>query len=302
MSRRRVSPAAMGSSYRHLFVRAEWWRVATAAFTHGGLFHLTFNITALWVCRRMEADLGSWGYLLASAHLVILAEVFEKILLHTLLMTGRFVDEISIGYSGVIFAWMTVISLNPEPSAQFDGLALGGFAYVLFNLLAMRFLVRGSSFTGHLAGILAGLIFSAGGLEFARQRFWGTGVAVWALAIFFGRYRVNTGKGQKRLGKRRTSQRQGVLTGGVLLKQTQEPYEHPQAWFSEPKELQVSIGWGCLAALLWSPYRSASALGSSSRSCRSRDSPCGRKQRAALPHTLKANRQPGRSGLETCRR
>ena len=51
MSRRRVSAASMGSSYRHLLVRSEWWRVLTAAVAHSGVLHLGFNVVSLWSCR-----------------------------------------------------------------------------------------------------------------------------------------------------------------------------------------------------------------------------------------------------------
>lgn len=37
----------------------------------------------------MEAELGSGAYLLASAHLVVLSEMFEKMFMHVLLKTGR---------------------------------------------------------------------------------------------------------------------------------------------------------------------------------------------------------------------
>lgn len=40
---------------------------------------------------------------------------------------------------------------------------------------------------GHLAGVWAGLLFSTGGLDFAREGFWGVGVGAWALAVFLGR-------------------------------------------------------------------------------------------------------------------
>ncbi|CAM9710695.1 unnamed protein product [Laminaria digitata] len=51
MWRRRIAPASMGSSYRHLVVRSEWWRVVTAALAHSGVLHLCFNISSLWGCR-----------------------------------------------------------------------------------------------------------------------------------------------------------------------------------------------------------------------------------------------------------
>lgn len=55
MSRRRVSAASMGSSYRHLLVRSEWWRVLTAAVAHSGVLHLGFNVVSLWSCRWVGA-------------------------------------------------------------------------------------------------------------------------------------------------------------------------------------------------------------------------------------------------------
>ncbi|CAB1117291.1 unnamed protein product [Ectocarpus sp. CCAP 1310/34] len=194
MWRRRVSAASMGSSYRNLLVRQEWWRVVTAAVAHSGLLHLAFNITSLWSCRRIEAELGSWGYLLASAHFVVLAEVFEKMFMHALLRTGRVVDEISCGYSGVVFAWIVVLSLRPDtPAPDIGGFVFSGFASVVVNLVVVRILIRQSSFVGHLAGVWAGLLFSTGALDFARQdRYWSLGLAAWALAVLLGSLKATT--------------------------------------------------------------------------------------------------------------
>eukprot|EP00903_Cladosiphon_okamuranus_P010448 g9884.t1 len=193
MSRRRVSAASMGSSYRHLLVRSEWWRVLTATVTHNGILHLGFNVASLWYCRGMEAELGSWPYLVASAHLMILAEVLEKMIMHVLLKTVRVTDVVSCGYSGVVFAWMVVLSLKPDAQSEvIGGLVFDGFAYVVFNLVVVRILIRGSSFMGNLAGVWAGLLFSTGGLDFARERFWGLGVGAWALAVFLGSLKATT--------------------------------------------------------------------------------------------------------------
>ncbi|CAM9146645.1 unnamed protein product [Scytosiphon promiscuus] len=193
MSRMRVSSTSMGSSYRNLLVRSEWWRVVTAVVAHGGLLHLAFNITSLWSCRRLEAELGSGGYLLASAHLVVLSEIFGKMFMHVLLKTGRVTDEVSYGYSGVVFAWMVVLSLKPDaPDRVIGGVAFSGFGNVLLNLLVVRILIRRTSFVGHLAGVFAGLLLSTGALDFARERFWGLGLAVWALAVVLGSLKATT--------------------------------------------------------------------------------------------------------------
>lgn len=66
MSRTRVSSTSMGSSYRHLLVRSEWWRVVTAAVAHGGLLHLAFNIISLWSCR---CGVGKFDFLRLDRHL-----------------------------------------------------------------------------------------------------------------------------------------------------------------------------------------------------------------------------------------
>eukprot|EP00904_Undaria_pinnatifida_P003822 jgi/Undpi1/13440/HiC_scaffold_8.g03099.m1 len=193
MWRRRIAPASMGSSYRHLVVRSEWWRVVTAALSHSGLLHLFFNISSLWACRRIEAELGSWTYLLASAHILVLAEAFETMFLHAAHKMGRLVDTVSIGYSGVVFAWMVVLSLKPDaPVRTIGGVAFDGFAYVMINLVVIRIIIRRSSFVGHLAGVGAGLVFSAGGLDFARQGYWGVGIAAWALAVLLGSVKATT--------------------------------------------------------------------------------------------------------------
>lgn len=53
---------------------------------------MTAAACGVWLFRRrLEAELGSWPYLLASAHLVVLSEVLEKMFMHVLLKTGRVV-------------------------------------------------------------------------------------------------------------------------------------------------------------------------------------------------------------------
>lgn len=90
----------------------------------------------------------------------------------------------SVGYSGVIFAWMTVTAMwNPSGEINVFGsfkipVTLAPFGSLIFTQL----IVPRASFTGHLAGIFAGFIASFGAFRWLNW-YWMTALVVTAGAV-----------------------------------------------------------------------------------------------------------------------
>jgi membrane associated rhomboid family serine protease len=126
----------------------EWWRIVTAGFLHGGLFHLFFNMFALWILGGLlEPAIGHLRFALIYA-VSVLGGSFGALLVTP--------DALTVGASGGIFGLMGAAlvvmrsrGINPMESGL--GLWLG------LNLL-ITFSVPGISIGGHIGGLVAGSV------------------------------------------------------------------------------------------------------------------------------------------------
>ncbi len=126
----------------------EVWRIVTAAFLHGSLIHIGFNMYLLWALgQQLERALGTARYLLIYAaglfggSLAVLAFNFDT---PTLGASGAV-----LGLAGALGAvlWARGVPLNRSPV----------FGLVILNL-ALPLLLTGISFWGHLGGIMGGFV------------------------------------------------------------------------------------------------------------------------------------------------
>lgn len=130
----------------------EWWRIVTSAFLHGSLFHIGFNMYALWILgNSLEQGVGKlrFGLIylagLLGGSFAVLAFDFH---VPTLGASGAV-----LGSAGALAAvlWSRGTSITQTP-----------LGFVLLVNLALPLLVGGISFWGHFGGIAAG--FAAGWL------------------------------------------------------------------------------------------------------------------------------------------
>ncbi|NQS90975.1 MAG: rhomboid family intramembrane serine protease, partial [Chloroflexi bacterium] len=57
-------PAAIGMKHNELIIAGQYWRLVTAIFLHGSIFHLGFNLYALYILgQRVERFFGSFRFL-----------------------------------------------------------------------------------------------------------------------------------------------------------------------------------------------------------------------------------------------
>ena len=137
----------------------EWYRLVTGGFLHLSIFHLAFNMIALFFLGRiLEPSIGTVRFL-AIYFASLLAGSFGAILL-----SGSFVN--TVGASGAVFGifgatFVIARGRGLDHIASQIGLILG------INLL-LTFTISGISIGGHIGGLLGGL--ACGALVVAGER------------------------------------------------------------------------------------------------------------------------------------
>ncbi|OKI20792.1 rhomboid family intramembrane serine protease [Nocardiopsis sp. TSRI0078] len=130
-------------------IAGEWHRLITAAFLHGGIFHLLFNGYALYILgTQLERWLGHGRFLalwvlgaLAGSVLSLLVEPYQ----------------FSVGASGAIFALFGAVFVIGRRL----GLDLRMIGVLLAVNLVLTFVVPNISWTAHIGGLVAGLLLGA---------------------------------------------------------------------------------------------------------------------------------------------
>lgn len=129
----------------HGVAEGEYWRLLTAAFLHGGLIHLAFNMYALYLFGPfVEQTLGRWRYIATYVTLAIGSSAFVYALTDHRVPT--------IGASGAVFglfglALIFLIRTKQNITGMLVLLAINGFIS----------LGAGISWQGHLGGFVTGL-------------------------------------------------------------------------------------------------------------------------------------------------
>jgi membrane associated rhomboid family serine protease len=151
-----------GALYGPFVAQGDWWRLVTAAFLHGGILHIFFNMLMLWwFGRPLEALLGRSRFL-AVYFISILAGSAGALLVSPEVPT--------IGASGAVFGILGAgLVLERSRINVFGGSAL---LIVILNL-ALSFTLNNVSIGGHVGGLVGGAL-----CVFAFARF-GRGHAVY---------------------------------------------------------------------------------------------------------------------------
>ncbi|MGH9118147.1 MAG: rhomboid family intramembrane serine protease [Acidimicrobiales bacterium] len=126
----------------------EWWRLITSGFLHANLFHLAFNMAALWILgSQLESALGRVRYAI-----VYFGSLLGGALGALLLSPNVF----TVGASGAIFGVMgAAAALHVRRGLSLMATGLG--TLLVINL-AITFLVPRISIGGHLGGLVIGFL------------------------------------------------------------------------------------------------------------------------------------------------
>ncbi len=122
----------------------------TAAFLHGSIMHLLFNMYFLFIIGPMlEKYLGSAKFILYYAFCMIGSGF----------ITEMFSYSLSVGASGVLFAILTTcITLDKSDLPDFNIYNGRALINVLVINIIITFMVPNISIAGHISGVIMGLI------------------------------------------------------------------------------------------------------------------------------------------------
>lgn len=191
IQKKRIGYSHVGLSYETA-VEGHWWRIITSAFSHISVLHLVFNISALWSLGVVEQlghiGLGVKYYLHYSLVLVVLSGLLVLGMYHVLILRFKieyFRRVTAVGYSCVVFGWMTILAVK-QPSSKLD---LFGFlslpiSFAPFeSLIFTSIIVPQASFLGHLSGIIVGYAIGWGFIH-GMNNYWAFSMLVWIVIIF----------------------------------------------------------------------------------------------------------------------
>jgi rhomboid protease GluP len=139
-----------GAFYGPAVQSGEWWRAFTAAFLHGGILHIGFNMFALWqVGSIVEQLFGSWR----------MGLVYFVSLIGSGWAIYHFnYNEVTIGASGAIFGLFGALAAAGLRLGRVGrDLVRGMLGIILINVI-IGFMVPNISQAGHLGGLVAGFL------------------------------------------------------------------------------------------------------------------------------------------------
>uniref|UniRef100_A0A8D9E0F0 Rhomboid-related protein 4 n=1 Tax=Cacopsylla melanoneura TaxID=428564 RepID=A0A8D9E0F0_9HEMI len=138
----------------------------TSALRHGDDMHLYYNMTSFTIKGRyLENKYGPINFILLLVSLVFLSSTFYVATAYTMYIYYEEeysqLMECAIGFSGVLFALKVIVTREkPSDSYSLLGLSLPAWAAAWAELVLISIMVPNASFKGHLAGILAGLLYT----------------------------------------------------------------------------------------------------------------------------------------------
>jgi membrane associated rhomboid family serine protease len=167
----------------------QWWRLFTAAFLHFDLFHIGFNMYALFILGPpLEAALGRLRYI----SLYLLAGLGGSLLS---LALGP-LDETAAGASGAIFGLFGALYII----MRHRNLATNSIVITIVANLIFTFAIPNIDWRGHVGGLVTGsviaLILARAPAGPQRDRIQAAGIAAVMLALvvfgLIGTHRVNS--------------------------------------------------------------------------------------------------------------
>ncbi|WIE61564.1 rhomboid family intramembrane serine protease [Curtobacterium sp. MCLR17_032] len=143
-------------AYNSALLPTQPWRIVTVLFVHSGVFHILFNMLALFIFGRMlENMLGTWRFLA----LYFISGIAGSMLV-TFLAPGTWV----VGASGAIFGLFAAFFVLQR--------SLGNNAVQLLVIIGLNLVIgflpgTNISWQAHVGGVLAGFVT---GFVFSRTR------------------------------------------------------------------------------------------------------------------------------------
>ena len=134
----------------YLTSTSEWYRLVTVALVHGGIFHLAFNLYALFALGNpVESAFGKSRFFV-----IFFVSLISGSLLSTYLATPF---QYSVGVSGAVFGLFGAFAVVSKRY----GLEIKSIAVIVIINFAMGFVIGGVDWRAHLGGLIGGSIAAA---------------------------------------------------------------------------------------------------------------------------------------------
>ncbi|KAI5714653.1 hypothetical protein M8J77_003218 [Diaphorina citri] len=150
----------------NILFKKKYSLLLTSALQHGDDMHLYYNMTSFTIKGRyLENKYGPINFGLLILCLTVLSSSFYIVTAYALYMFYEEdytqLMECAVGFSGVLFALKVIITREkPSESYPILGLSLPAWSAAWAELVLISIMVPNASFKGHLAGILAGLLYT----------------------------------------------------------------------------------------------------------------------------------------------
>lgn len=159
------------TSNNKVIYNKEWKRIFFSSFYHLDDMHLYYNMVSfIWKGIKLERDLGKRKYVFLLAVFSVATQAIMLALNHGFSVAfhnKQYLYTCAAGFSAVIFALKVVTTALSTGSENVMGLPISvPTRYACWvELVVIQMLVPNVSFTGHLAGILVGLLYVYGPLK-----------------------------------------------------------------------------------------------------------------------------------------
>lgn len=157
-------------SVHEAYWHGDWRRLLLSPFHHADDWHLYFNMTSLlWKGMKLERRLGGpwFAYLLSVFSLLTgLVYLLLEAGLEVLTDDWSYGTQCAVGFSGVLFGLKVVNNhYNPGGVSYIMNMPVANRYACWIELILIHLMSPGTSFVGHLAGILVGLLYTMGPLR-----------------------------------------------------------------------------------------------------------------------------------------
>ncbi|NP_001087563.1 rhomboid domain containing 1 L homeolog isoform X2 [Xenopus laevis] len=157
-------------SVREGYYGRDWQRFLLSPFHHADDWHLYFNmVSLLWKGAKLERRLGTGLFasiILVFSQLIGVVYVILEYVLAEFTGDPSFKMQCAVGFSGVLFALKVLNNhYHPGGSSNVFGILIPNKYACWAELVAIHLLSPGTSFVGHLSGILVGLLYTQGPLK-----------------------------------------------------------------------------------------------------------------------------------------
>lgn len=140
------------ANYYEVVQDGEFYRLLTCIFLHANIYHLFFNMYALYnIGMQIEKFYGRVKYLLIYLGSGIIGSLFSVVL----------TNNVSVGASGAIFGLFgAMLYFGYKYRATLDGFLRSGIIPVILINLLLGFIVPNIDVSAHIGGLLGGLLLS----------------------------------------------------------------------------------------------------------------------------------------------